>query len=118
VIHGEELALEAMKKDLKRLSRAADKAKADADEYMNVGSEMVAIHNEFADIVKSGDHSKATLRKLDRLKARSERTDRIRNKDLCKLTDKQFEAEQKRDALAWEVQSLEMRLSMRKEMRA
>jgi hypothetical protein len=118
VSNGEELALAAMKRDLKRLSKAAEKAKAEADEYMNVGSEMLAIHKEFAEIVKSRDHSPATLKKLERLQARSKRTDRIRNKDLCKLTDKQFEAEQKRDALASKVQALEFRLSMRKKLRA
>ena len=118
MINGEELALAAMKKDLKRLTRAAEKARAEADECMSVGSEMVAIHKEFAEIVKSGDHSKATLNKLDRLAARSEKTDRIQKKDLSKLLDKQFEAEQKRDALASEVQALEFRLSMRKELRA
>lgn len=118
MINGEELALAAMRKDLKRLTRAAKKAKTEADEYMAVGSEMLAIHNEFAEIVKSGDRTDATLKKLDELKARSEKTDRIQKKDLSKLLDKKFEAEQKRDALASEVQALEFRLSMRKELRA
>lgn len=116
--NGEELALAAMKRDLQRLSKAAEKAKAEADEYMNVGSEMLAIHKEFAEIVKSRDHSPATLKKLKDLQLKSERTDKIRKKDLSKLLDKQFEAEEKRAALAGEVQALEFRLSMRNKMRA
>lgn len=116
--NGEELALAAMKRDLKRLSKAAEKAKAEADEYMNVGSEMLAIHKEFAEIVKYRDHSPATLKKLKDLQLKSERTDKIRKKDLSKLLDKQFEAEEKRAALAGEVQALEFRLSMRNKMRA
>ncbi len=62
---GEELAISAMKKDFKRLSKIAEKAEKECDEYMSIGTEMVDIHNEFVEIVKSGEHSASTLKKLD-----------------------------------------------------
>lgn len=111
--YGDELALGAMKKEHARLSRIADKAQAEYDEYMNVADEMLSIHKEFAEIVKSGDHSKETLKRLDSLKARSAKTDRIRSKDFMKLSEKQFSTERDRDCLGSEIQMMEFRMSLR-----
>lgn len=111
---GEELALNAMKKDFTRLSRIADKAKREADECMSVGSEMIAIHNEFVDIVKSGEHGEHIIKKLDVLKKRSARTEKIRKKDLVKLFDKEYETASDRDSLGSEIKMIEFRLSVRK----
>ena len=74
---GSELAISAMKKEFARLSKAADRAKHESDEYLGIGSEMIAIHNEFAEIVKSKDHSEATIKKLGVLSARSKRTETL-----------------------------------------
>ena len=111
---GEELTLIAMKKEFKSLSRKAGRAKKSTDEYMEIGSELLAIHNEFAEIVKSGEHGKGVIKKLDALKVRSGHAEKIRKKDLIKLLDKQSEAEIARDALGSEIQMMEFRLSLRK----
>ncbi|MBE0507257.1 MAG: hypothetical protein IBX50_11135 [Marinospirillum sp.] len=44
---GEELALAALQKELKRLQAKADKARAEADECANIGSELSAVHQAF-----------------------------------------------------------------------
>lgn len=108
---GEELAFNAMKKEFKILSRAADRAKKEADECIEVGSEMIAIHNEFVDIVKQKLDSKTAIKKLDDLKKRSERAEKIRKKDLIKLLDRQNVAELNRDSLYREIKTMEYRIS-------
>lgn len=108
---GEKIALEAMKKEFVRLSRAADRAKSEADEHMNVGSEMIAIHNEFAEIVKSKATGPEVVEKLDVLKKRKDRADKVVKKNLVKLLDKQYEAESARDNLGTEIQMAEFRYS-------
>ena len=110
---GEELALAAMKKEFKRLSRKADRAKAESEEYMGTGSEIIAIHEEFVAIVKSDERGMSVLKKLDALKKRREKTDKIRKKDLMKLLDKEYETAITRDKLGGEIQRLEFRLELR-----
>lgn len=111
---GEELALDAMKKELKRLTKAAEKAKQEADECCNITSEYIAIHNEFAEIVSSGESGQPVIDKLNSLKRRRDRANKIMNKDLIMLLDKQSEAELARDSLAGEIQKNEWRMSLRK----
>lgn len=112
----EELVLRELKREFSRLSRIAEKAKAEADENQNIGSEFVAIHKEFAEILDSGDHGKATIKRLDNLQARRDNADRILKKDLVKLIDRQSNAEFERDAIAEEMQMIEFRQSLRKEV--
>ena len=111
---GEELALNAMKKEFKVLSRAADRAKKEADEYMEVGTEIIAIHRELAEIVKQKLSSETVVKKLALLKKRSERAEKIRKKDLIKLLDKQNDTEFNRDNLGHEIQMMEFKISLRK----
>lgn len=113
MISGEEIALSAMKKEHKRLSRLADKAKTDVDENMNVGSELLAIHKEFSEIVSSNEHGEHIVKKLESLQVRRDKAQKILNKDLLKLLDKQHEAETKRDRLGSEIQMMEFRHSLR-----
>lgn len=110
---GEDLALAAMKKEFATLSRKADKAKREADECTNIGTELFAIHQEFAAIVKSGETPKAMIANLNALKKRSERAEKIRKKDLLKLFDKEHKAAMDRDAMAGEIQGVEFRQSIR-----
>ena len=111
---GEQLALGAMKKEFKVLSKKADRAKAEADECLNVGTELIAIHEEFAEIVKSKEHGQSVINKVDRLKKRSEKAEKIRKKDLLKLLDKENNTRFTRDSLGHEIQNMEFRLSLRK----
>lgn len=106
----EEISIEALRREHKRLSVIADKAKREADEYLGVGSEMISIHEEFAAIVKAKDHSPATLKKLEALQARQAKADKIRSKDFLKLCDKQIESEMERDSIFSEIQMLEFRM--------
>lgn len=110
---GEELALAAMKKEHAILARIADKAKAEADEYISIGSEAVAIHTEFAAIVNSRETGQHVIDALDKLQKRRARVDRILKKDMVSLSDKQIAAEIERDNLLREIQALEFRVSMR-----
>lgn len=68
--------MDALKRDFKRLSKIADKARNECDEAIGVGSEIIAIHEELALIVKSKDHGPATIKKLEVLKQRSERAEK------------------------------------------
>ena len=112
-ISGEQLALEAMKRDLKRLSRNAEKAKAACDEYMDVGTEAIAIHQELAELVKSNEHGQAVIDKLDELTVRREKVDKIRRKDFLALCNKQNMAEMSRDNLIAEIGRLSFRIELR-----
>jgi hypothetical protein len=109
---GEELALRAMKKELVLLSRKAERAKAEADEFFSVGTEMLSIHKDFKIVVESKKHDDETIKKIDDLKKRSEKTERIRKKNHMKLSDKQFNTQYDRDCLASEIQRLEYRYSL------
>ena len=108
---GKELAIEAMKKDFNRLSRAADRAKNEADERINITIELIAIHQEFVKIAKSDENTKEILKKLDSLQGRKKNAEKIRKKDLLKLIDKQSFAEINRDSLGQEIQMMEFKLS-------
>ena len=111
---GEELTLKALKKELSRLERLADKAKAECDECINIGTELIDIHKEFAAIVKSKECNKATIKKLDDLKIRSKKAEKIRKKDLLKLMDKENDTRINVSYLQAEINRLEFRISMRK----
>lgn len=110
-MRGEELALNAMRKEFKRLSTKAEKAKAKADEYIGLGSEFVAIHEEFKTIVDSMVAGEIVVKKLEALQARRDRAQKIHAQDFMKLCDAQYDAEQDRDALGFEIQNYERRVN-------
>jgi hypothetical protein len=92
---GDELVLQAMRREFARLSRIADKAKAEADEALNIVTEYMEIHKE--------------------LKLRRGRAPRIMKKDMAKLIEKEVDAKFERDMLGIEIDNMEWRLGMRKE---
>ena len=98
-------------KEFTRLTKLATKAKKESDECMEVGSELIAIQSEFADIVKSGENGVHVLKKLDDLKKRSDKADKIRKKDLLKVFDRHYEAEGNAHALGSQIQMMEFRLN-------
>lgn len=110
---GEKIVIEALKREFKRLSRIAEKAKAEAEENMNIATEMLAIHKEFAAIVNAKEHGEHVLRKLNALKKRRDKAQKILDKDLLTLLNKQSDAEIERDSLGSEIQRLEFRHSLR-----
>lgn len=111
---GEQIALAALKKEHKRLMSVSERAKKEADEYMNVGSEMIRAHNEFVDVVNGGLKGKAAIAKLDELAERGKKHDRIRKKDFLKLIDKQTDAQFAAEELAREIYMLEFRINARR----
>lgn len=110
---GEILMLNTMKKELANMSRIADRAKAAVDESVEITSEIFAIHKEFVAIVNSSETSATQLKKLEALEKRLARADKIMKKDFIKLTDKQYQAESDKDALAEEIHRLEFRMALR-----
>ena len=110
---GEELALTALKKEHAILARKAEKAKAEADEYISIGSEAIAIHNEFAAIVNAKETGQHVIDALEKLQKRRKRVDKVMNKSVIDLCDKQHEAESERDRLHGQIRDLEFRVSMR-----
>jgi hypothetical protein len=113
---GDELVLQAMRREFARLSRIADKAKAEADEALNIGTEYMEIHKELIEIVNSKEHGKKeVLEKMKSLKLRRGRADRIMKKDMAKLIEKEVDAQVERDTLGIEIDNMEWRLGMRKE---
>lgn len=114
MLSGEQLALNAMQKEYKRLCYIADKAKQESDEYLNVGTEMINIHEEFATIVKAGEHGRHVLDKLDKLKRRSDKCNKIRTKDFLKLNDKEVNSMLERDRLGQEIATLQFRIDIRR----
>ncbi len=112
---GEEIVLAAIKKEFRLLSKKADKAKKECDEYFSVGTEMLAIHKEFAEIIKSKKHGDEVLKKLDLLKKRSDKTEQIRKKDYLKLSDREFNSKMEADKLMTEIQRIEFRMQIRKQ---
>jgi len=105
--HGKELVLVAMKKELSVLSKKADKAKAECDEAIGIGSEAIRIHEDFAAIVKLKSHSKETMRKLEALQKRQKNVDKVIRKDLVKLMDKEHETRLAVNSLQAEISSME-----------
>lgn len=110
---GQELVLEALEKGLADLSRIAERAAKAADENMTIGSEYVAIHKEFAEIVQSNAPAEEQLKKLKALKERESRANKIMKRDLVTLLDKQHKAETERDRLAEEIQRFKFLRSLR-----
>ena len=110
---GDELVLQSLKKELKVVSRKADKAKNGVDEYMSVGSEAIAIHQEFAAIVKSKDTGKKEVEALEALKIRQASVDRILKKDFIHLMDVQFDTGMTRNNLRQEISKIGYRIDIR-----
>lgn len=102
----EELKLDALKREYRRLSNIAERKKKLADEMMSVGTEKLAIHNEFVELVQGGV-TPATERKLAELQKRNDRADKLLKMDSVKVMDEQIEAEFERDQLKSAIQSME-----------
>jgi hypothetical protein len=112
-MRNENLVLEALRREFRRLSKIADKAKQDADEVCNAGSEFIAINTtELAEALEQMKSGKDITSKLDELQARDKKARRLMKKPLTPLLDKQSKAEFERDQVGSEIQMLEWRISM------
>lgn len=99
----------ALKRELEAAIKAADKAKAEADECQGITGELIAIQEEFSALLASKRHDAKYLAELVALKKRNARARRILAKDFSKLLDVQFNAEHYRDAVAQELTNMELR---------
>lgn len=109
---GKELLLQAARNELKRLHVLAEKAKKEVDEYMEAPGVMFALHRELAEIVNAGSYDKVSLQKLADLDRRHKAAVKVNKKDLGKLLDKQFDAEQMCRDLEIEIGNLEFMFGM------
>jgi len=107
---GQELLLIAAEKEYNRLCKRAEKAKAEADEYVEIGTEAVAIHNDLRSVIDSDMDPKAKIDELARLEERRNHVNRVLKKDASKLFDKQIDAEYERDELGREIQMMKFRM--------
>jgi len=106
---GSDIALDAMKKELVRLQKIAEKAKNESEQYLNSSTEVIAIHNEFIEIVNSKQYGQDVINKLDNLKKRRDKVDKIRSKDFIKLLDKENESRFEVENLQHEIFMAEFR---------
>ena len=113
-IRGDEVTLNALRREHKRLAGIAKRAKTKADEYLTIGSESIAIHKAFIEIANSKEHGQAVLGKLNTLNVRRERVNRIMKQDFMKLADREHETELACVAVAEEIGMLEFRASLRR----
>lgn len=109
MIDGKKLALNAMEKERDKLLKIAAKAKNEADEYLSIGSENIAIHNELVTIIKSDARDEEISKRLEELKRRQARVDRVRKKDFIKLCDKQYNSEFAANQINQEILSFKIR---------
>lgn len=111
---GNEITLDALRREHARVSRIAARAKAELDEYMGIHNELFAINDEFRAIVESKEHGPQVIKRLNALKKRKDHVDAVLKKDLVKLSDRQFQTEWHAGQVAQEIGFLEFRLSLHK----
>lgn len=111
---GDEITLDALRREHVRVLRIAARAKAEFDEYMGIHTELFAINDEFRAIVESKEHGPQVIKRLDALKKRKAHVDAVLKKDLVKLSDRQFKTEWEAGKVAQEIGLIEFRLSLRK----
>lgn len=111
-----QILVDALTRELDVAKKAAERAKAEADECAGITSELIAIHTEFAGIVSSKEHGPKTIAALEALKQRDQKARRILKKDLARLLDVQFHAEADRDRVASELDCTKARLAMMREL--
>lgn len=106
----DELVLNALEKEHRRLCKKAEKAKEEADRFCKVGSEIVDIRHEASEVLKSSAASDIKLKKLDALQKREASALKLLKKDCLKIFDAQHEAEHDRDTLLIEIRGIKARM--------
>jgi hypothetical protein len=110
---GEELALIAIEKELKRLTAVAAKAKADVEARDGAFTEQIEIHRQLSELSKSDLSIADSLSRLKVMQARTKKLVAIMKQDYMKLSDRQFNAELERDALQQYAVNLRFRIGLR-----
>lgn len=111
---GQQLKIEAMEKELKRLQVKTERAKKEADERLHAGSALLDISRDFIHAATNTEMDiDEKLKKFKEIETRRKRLKRIIKKNLIELFDKQSHAELERDQLASELQMEKFLSSMR-----
>jgi len=114
-LHGDELVLSILEKELVSLTKKAEKAKADCQATMTAGSAIIELRRKAAPIVNNtlGSYSKENLAKLKELADQEKKLVALAKRSLVKLMDAEFEAESTRDELAQIIAQMKFRLELR-----
>jgi hypothetical protein len=107
---GDELLLEAMQEKYNKLVKLADKAIAKSQEMTRLGSDAIRVHEEFSAIVSSGKHDSGTIQKLEELKNRSKRIEKLRKQSLVKIFDNESNLKLQRDDMETQIKGLKWRI--------
>lgn len=112
--NGERIALTAMKKEHKLLSRRAENAKKKTEECMNAATTIIKIRQEANEILQ-GDHSHVEIAKLIEPLAKLEKAAlKAGKKNLVKLMDKEHQLRFACDELQQEISNIEYRHKLRR----
>ena len=111
-IESEKVILKVIKKEYERLLKVSTKAKAEVDEHISIGSEMIAIHEEFKSIVESKLDADNSLERLSKLQKRRDRLNKVAKKDLIRLMDAQNSVENDVRILASEIAKIELKIGL------
>jgi hypothetical protein len=111
---GEEIALNAMKKEHKSLSRRADLAKNKTTECINAASTILKIRMEASEILKSDKSHDEQMKLINVLANKEKSAFKAGKLNMVKLMDKEHELMFACDDLQREISMIEFRHSMRK----
>lgn len=110
---GEEIALVAMKKEHKLLSRRAENAKNKTEECMSAATTIIKIRQEASKILQ-GEHSHAEIAKLiEPLAKREKAALKAGKQNFVKLMDKEHKLRFSCDDLQREISNVEYRHRLR-----
>jgi len=110
---GEEIALNAMKKELKSLSKRAALAKNKTESCMSAASTIINCRKEASEILKSEKSFDEQMKLIGVLADKEKAAFKASKQDLIKLMDKENELRFACDDLQGEISRIEFRHSMR-----
>lgn len=106
---GDELVLNAMERDLVRLTKIASKAKKDADDVINATTELLDANADFRKIVDEGITGADVVARLEAIKRRRDKALRLMKKPLLPLLDKQNETQFAQEDMQREIENFKWR---------
>lgn len=108
---GQSLVLKAAKKELIRLSNAAQKKAAEVQSVIDASTKIIALNDEVKTLLYTNKKITAVerLKRLEEIDTERSSLRRTRNKDINKLMTIQFDLEDKCRSLAKEIMLLELR---------
>lgn len=111
--HGEEIALSAMKKELKSLSRRVASAKSKSDSCINAGSVIIKCRVEANEILKNEQSFDEQMKLIAVLADKEKAAIKMSKLNLVKLFDKETDLKISRDELQREINNIEYRHKIR-----